>query len=276
MTLSLSKIGIFVLINMVILAVGTTVIAFAVIDQLPNNPLTAIAFITLLAVIFPLLEVAYYKAVFSDPGRLTKEQAEQLATEEDISCIKSDTTTFTRKLNAAKRFLSLGGDSIPTEQMDSELFAKFSRMSRKRIEKEMEAIYLEFIDKKLLCRKCGLVKPPRTHHCVTCGSCIRRMDHHCPWIANCVGEGNTRSFIQFTFYASFGLAVSGLYLLVFYVANPYKHYSIGYDNIIKGVCFGSLMLALAIGFLCQYQFKNVTRNVTTIEDKNESIDGRVS
>ena len=48
------------------------------------------------------------------------------------------------------------------------------------------------------------------------------------------------------------------------------------DNILKAVCFGSLMLCLAIGFLFFYQMKNILRNVTTIEDKNDTIDKRVA
>ena len=29
----------------------------------------------------------------------------------------------------------------------------------------------------------GTWKPPRTHHCSTCGVCRRGFDHHCPWLS---------------------------------------------------------------------------------------------
>lgn len=29
------------------------------------------------------------------------------------------------------------------------------------------------------CEKCGQLKPPRTHHCSLCRTCILKMDHHC-------------------------------------------------------------------------------------------------
>lgn len=47
-------------------------------------------------------------------------------------------------------------------------------------------------------------KPPRSHHCSTCGGCIIGMDHHCPWIVNCVGLRNHRAFWLFTVYMTLG------------------------------------------------------------------------
>lgn len=50
-------------------------------------------------------------------------------------------------------------------------------------------------NKFTFCTKCELWRPPRCHHCSTCGRCVLRMDHHCPWVNNCIGYNNLRYFI---------------------------------------------------------------------------------
>ena len=52
------------------------------------------------------------------------------------------------------------------------------------------------------CKKCNVWRPPRCHHCSTCRRCVLQMDHHCPWVNNCIGYNNVRTFIlSLTFLA---------------------------------------------------------------------------
>ena len=53
---------------------------------------------------------------------------------------------------------------------------------------------------KKKCQHCKSVKPPRSHHCSTCGRCVLKMDHHCPWMNNCIGLRNQKAFLLFNFY----------------------------------------------------------------------------
>ena len=54
------------------------------------------------------------------------------------------------------------------------------------------------------CRKCGGLKPPRTHHCSVCKKCVLKMDHHCPWVNGCVGHNNYPPFFRMMAYVWLG------------------------------------------------------------------------
>jgi hypothetical protein len=56
---------------------------------------------------------------------------------------------------------------------------------------------MQVIDPLHLCPECLIIKTPRSRHCSVCNKCVERYDHHCPWINNCVGINNHRSFIIF-------------------------------------------------------------------------------
>ncbi|CAF0877377.1 unnamed protein product [Didymodactylos carnosus] len=51
-----------------------------------------------------------------------------------------------------------------------------------------------------LCKKCSLYRPPRSHHCRVCKTCVVRYDHHCPWLNNCVSYNNHYHFFLFCIY----------------------------------------------------------------------------
>ena len=55
------------------------------------------------------------------------------------------------------------------------------------------------------CRLCKTFREPRAHHCRVMGYCVRKMDHYCPSVANTIGVGNSRYFVQFLSSTFIGL-----------------------------------------------------------------------
>jgi hypothetical protein len=62
------------------------------------------------------------------------------------------------------------------------------------------------------CGKCHSYRPLRSHHCRHCGRCVLVYDHHCPWVNNCIGHGNRKSFFIWLGYTTV-LSLIGYILL---------------------------------------------------------------
>lgn len=52
-------------------------------------------------------------------------------------------------------------------------------------------------DVNTLCFDCEILRTPRSRHCYQCNECVDVFDHHCPWINNCVGKNNYRTFFVY-------------------------------------------------------------------------------
>lgn len=136
----------------------------------------------------------------------------------------------------------------------------------------------------IYCDKCKNERPKRAHHCRICNKCTFKMDHHCPWVANCVGYYNQKSFYQFLFYATLGNLI-GFFLLcvkMYYidfsikgnlpkgikVNNPFQllwYMAEGINVVVGAAC--AIAMTFSIGLLFVKQTFMLANNQTTIEKK---------
>ncbi|XP_068160956.1 palmitoyltransferase ZDHHC16B isoform X2 [Antennarius striatus] len=129
-----------------------------------------------------------------------------------------------------------------------------------------------------ICKKCITPKPPRTHHCSICNTCVLKMDHHCPWLNNCVGHLNHRYFFSFCIYMTLGCiycSVSSRELFLdaygaierYYQTPPPKDTFAG-TIAHKCVIFLWVLtssVAVALGGLTVWHFLLISRGETSVE-----------
>jgi palmitoyltransferase len=134
-------------------------------------------------------------------------------------------------------------------------------------EKDMK--YLQY------CHICEGYKAPRSHHCKTCGRCVKKLDHHCPWINTCVGHHNHTSFMAFLVF----LLIGCVYAVV--VNGNFLHRLFSYDFLhypktlpintftiifaMMGIAF-STGAFLGVTLLFCVQIKYIIKNKSQIEE----------
>ncbi|OLP86703.1 tRNA (guanine(37)-N1)-methyltransferase [Symbiodinium microadriaticum] len=128
------------------------------------------------------------------------------------------------------------------------------------------------------CASCKGYKPPRAHHCSTCGRCVLSMDHHCPWTNTCVGQINMKPFVQFVHFVPIAtlhalVVHSELFILLLY---GWKNSRKSMDfvrivvrlRILLGLIawFCCLVVMLLVGTLAWEMEHTVVGNISMIEE----------
>eukprot|EP01103_Thecamoeba_quadrilineata_P004676 TRINITY_DN1445_c0_g1_i2.p1 TRINITY_DN1445_c0_g1~~TRINITY_DN1445_c0_g1_i2.p1 ORF type:complete len:278 (-),score=17.01 TRINITY_DN1445_c0_g1_i2:127-960(-) len=118
------------------------------------------------------------------------------------------------------------------------------------------------------CGICSNHKPLRSHHCSRCDRCVLKMDHHCPWLNNCIGYKNYKSFLLTLIYGSLSTFLPLYTLFPRYCVSFLTLFtSFQFDNLGFDIYYLTLFLVCAtlmylLLFHCIFL---ITSNLTTIE-----------
>eukprot|EP01127_Copromyxa_protea_P001461 TRINITY_DN11445_c0_g1_i1.p1 TRINITY_DN11445_c0_g1~~TRINITY_DN11445_c0_g1_i1.p1 ORF type:complete len:276 (-),score=4.17 TRINITY_DN11445_c0_g1_i1:45-872(-) len=104
-------------------------------------------------------------------------------------------------------------------------------------------------EKMKWCSTCHIWRPLRCSHCRSCDQCVHRFDHHCPFVGNCIGLQNYRTFIIFLFDACLASTFATIIPIFFLarVSSGYDGFSSAFSHF--GVWMtGSIILSILSGF----------------------------
>lgn len=114
----------------------------------------------------------------------------------------------------------------------------------------------------LMCNFCHKAKFIRSSHCRLCDKCISFRDHHCPFTANCIGYNNMQYFLNFCFWASYGI----IFYIFSYVNFRYNNLSILMKTIIKVDFITNIFVLSSLFLNLLRSFVNIYNNRTHLEN----------
>jgi len=188
------------------------------------------------SVLFIITFISHLITSLSDPGIIESEN--YLETLESYNYIYKEINQIKDKYNRRKR-------NEESDSSYSEESSKFSLSSEEdsevalsnkniTITKKKQKIISEKYDFEInKCLSCKILRPKATHHCSECHCCVLDRENHCPWMNNCIGLFNRKSYLIFCMNASISVAYS--FALYFYY-KVFKNFSFFRDSL-----FDSLM-----------------------------------
>ena len=205
-------------------------------EQLKETNKTLIMHKEIFSVLFIITFISHLITSLSDPGIIESEN--YLETLESYNYIYKEINQIKDKYNRRKR-------NEESDSSYSEESSKFSLSSEEdsevalsnkniTITKKKQKIISEKYDFEInKCLSCKVLRPKATHHCSECHCCVLDRENHCPWMNNCIGLFNRKSYLIFCMNASISVAYS--FALYFYY-KVFKNFSFLRDSL-----FDSLM-----------------------------------
>ena len=179
-------------------------------EELDEINTTLIIHKEIILVLFLFTFCSHLIASFSDPGSI--ETQNNLEALESYNFIYKEINQIKNKINQAKR----QDDSDSSNTNDSSSFQLSSEEDNdlplndeNNISLKKQKIISEKYDFEInKCMSCKVLRPKATHHCSDCHCCILDRENHCPWMNNCVGLFNRKSYLLFCMYSVISVVYS--------------------------------------------------------------------
>ena len=217
---------------------------------------------SIFSVFFLFTFFSHLIASFSDPGAI--EYDNNLEILESYSFIYKEINQTKNLFINSKKKDNNTDDSYSEEsqsfQLSSEEDSEVPITEKEPISKKKEKIISQKYDFEVnKCISCNVLRPNTTHHCSDCHYCILDRENHCPWMNNCVGLFNRKSYLLFCLYSTISVAYS--FILYFYYI-VIKNFSFFRDSIsatLKGIFW--LFYCFVYGGFCYMLISDERKSV---------------
>ena len=161
--------------------------------------------------------ISHLFASFSDPGSIEPERNLEIL--EAYNFIYKEINKIKNKFNRLKSKEGIDDNNIE-DTSHLKLFDNDDKDKTTKKEKIISEKYDFPINK---CKRCKLLCPETSFHCSYCQFCILDSGGHCPWLNNCIGLFNRKSYLLFCLYS---VILVGYSFLIYFYYNIFKNFQV--------------------------------------------------
>ena len=171
---------------------------------------------------------------FSDPGSIDSENYLEML--ESYNFIYKEMNDIKKKYNQTHEDDDDYSEETNSLGLSSEEDNDMPINNKTTITKKKQKIISEKYDFEVSkCTSCHILRPSSTHHCSDCHICVLDRENHCPWMNNCVGLFNRKSYLLFCIYASISVIYSFTIYFYYKVLKNFSYFRESISDTLIGI-----------------------------------------